>query len=162
MPSASAAFTSARCLISARTASRFPCFTASMTPAPPAASRLAAQTAATRMTHRTRILRSPSEVHGTGAQTERLDLHTELLPYPEHEVGERGLLRCLDVAISLDASRMAADEQRRHVEPQVVVALAHAAAPDDERMIEQRAVPVRGGTKTIDEFREQHHVPGVQ
>ena len=42
------------------------------------------------------------------------------------------------------------------------VPVAHPAAVDDERVIEERTVAVRRRLQSLEEFREERHVIGVQ
>ena len=63
----------------------------------------------------------------------------------DHQVRERCALRHLDVAVALVRARAAADEQRRQVLVIVHVAVGHAAAVEEQRVIEQAAVAVGRG-----------------
>ena len=62
---------------------------------------------------------------------------------------------------SLDVPAAAAGHERGHVVVPVPHAVAHAAAEDDDGMVEQRAVAVRGGAQFVEEVREHLDVIAV-
>ena len=64
-------------------------------------------------------------------------------------------------AIALQPAGGAADQQDRQVVVRVQVAVAHAAAVEEHRVIEQVAVAVRGRLQLLEEDREQVEVVHV-
>ena len=53
---------------------------------------------------------------------------------------------------------VAADQDVRHVVVHVLVRVAHVAAVQQQRMIEQRAVAIVGVSQFVDEVRQHLHV----
>src|SRR6185503_1412881 len=78
--------------------------------------------------------------------------------------GNRALLRelaCLDVVAALEAPARVAGEQHRQIQMVVHVAVAHAAAVDEQRVLEQVAVAVGRVLQPLQELGEQAHVVRV-
>ena len=63
----------------------------------------------------------------------------------EQQIRGRLVLLRRDVPIALQATVRAADQDRRRVVPIVLVAIAHPTAPVEQRVIQQRAVPILRG-----------------
>ena len=68
---------------------------------------------------------------------------------------------CLDMSGFLFTGVRAADEDRRRVAAIVLVAVAHAAAPVEQRVIEQVAVAVLRGLQLVEELAELHDLIGA-
>src|SRR4051812_28388451 len=91
------------------------------------------------------------EIDLTGAVAEPLDGQPHLVNERQPEIGERSILRELDVAAPLRLAATAPDEQHRQVVMEVDVAVAHARPVHDERMIQQRAVAIRNRVQLREE-----------
>src|SRR5215831_6508000 len=65
------------------------------------------------------------------------------------------------MASALDPAAGAARDQQRNVERRVAVAVAHAAAEENHRVVEQRTIARRGAGETLEEATEQLDLPGV-
>src|SRR5688572_11292774 len=161
VPSASVALTSARCCESARTVVAFPALTASISRTSPVAAlevRLAQTTRATipaAWVSRMGVLLKRDAALVTA---EVLELDAELLGHADEEIGVRGQRSANDVSAAFHRSSGATDEQRRQQISRVDVSIPHAAAVQDQGVIEQRAVTVRSGAKPLDEFRKQRQM----
>ena len=81
-----------------------------------------------------------------------VDVHTELIRYPEPEVRYRrlGLLQQMTMA----RAGQSADRNQRQRVGGVCVAVAHAGAVKDQRVIEQGAVAIGRALQLLDEFGE--------
>src|SRR5262245_34039014 len=74
------------------------------------------------------------------AVAERLLLHTHLGEHGDEQVGHRRVVLVLQVPSALHLPSRAADDEVRQREMIVGVAVAHVAAVEEQRVIEQRAV----------------------
>src|SRR5436305_7973219 len=97
--------------------------------------------------------REPLERDAAVAEAELVHLAVVLAGDRQQEVREGRFLLLLDVPVALDRPAEAARKQRRDVDARVLVALAHAAAVEDQRVIEQRAVAVGRGLELREELR---------
>jgi hypothetical protein len=78
----------------------------------------------------------PSSGQLARAGAELVDLRARQMRHREQEIRRRLVLLRLHVAIALEPSLRAAHEHRRRIAPIVLVAVAHAAAPVEQRVIE--------------------------
>src|SRR6185503_8395650 len=163
VPSASVAFTSARCFESVRTVAAFPVLTASIRRTSPVAALEVRLAQTTRATIRAAWVSRMGWLKGDAAlvAAEVLELDAERLGHADQEVGIRRQRSANDVSAAFHRSSGATDEQRRQQVRRMDVSIAHAAAVQDQGLIEQRAVTVRSGAKSLDEFRKQRQMVGV-
>lgn len=76
------------------------------------------------------------------------------IEHVEEEIGHGRALGVLDVPTTLDAACAVAGEDRRKVEVFVLVAVGKAAAVEDDRVVEQRALTVASLVELGDEVAE--------
>src|SRR5690606_34725076 len=88
------------------------------------------------------------------ADADLLDLGAGDVGEREQQVRRRLLVVRSDVAVALDLAVRAAEHDGRGVVAVVRVPVRHAAAPVDQRRIEQRAVAVGRGLQLADELGE--------
>ena len=69
---------------------------------------------------------------------------------------------CDDVAVALHAAVCATHQNSRWVAAIVLVAVAHAAAPVEQRVVEQIAVGILGRLQLVEELAELHDLIGAQ
>src|SRR5262244_3419954 len=110
MPSASAAFTLPRCFRSVRTAWVSPALTASMRLAGVAAETVAQIKTLNRKACRARIL--VSNLHGSRADAELVDIAVELVGQGYHQIRNRRFLSSLNVTIAFQLAGSAANQER--------------------------------------------------
>src|SRR6185503_7225446 len=78
-------------------------------------------------------LQPGEQIQAAGAVAELLDLHAELVHQVEREVRQRRPLRIAQVLVALHLQIAPADDDHRDVVVVVRVAVAHAAAVEDDR-----------------------------
>src|SRR5947209_981346 len=98
-------------------------------------------------------------LHFPRAISDLLRLHA----HPVEQCKPQVALRRLDAGIyhvppGLDASIAAAQKETGHIVMQVLIRVAHAAAINDHRVIEQRSVSIPHRFQRLDERRELFHV----
>ena len=76
------------------------------------------------------------DVERPRADPVRVHFRPKLVRQGEGKIGDGRLLWSLKMAIAVQQAGAFANEKRRYVQPRVHVALAHAAAKEDDRMIE--------------------------
>src|SRR5262249_3793469 len=147
-----------------RTAALSPCIAASATSDLPAAPARTMASVATRANVITPAL-SPKPLALLDrskfplAISDRVLADAELVEDRQQQAAGRYRLRRIrDVAVALHASVQPSDEHVRDVVVHVLVRVAHVAAVEHERMIEQRAVAVLCLRETIDQVRQHLHV----
>src|SRR5437867_9168416 len=156
MPSASDAFTPARCFKRARTAGASPALTASMRLTGTAAETVTEIKIPNRKTCRARML--VSNLHGSRADSELVDIAIELVGKRYHQVCDRRFLCSLYVTIALHLAGSSADEECWEIQARVGVAFAHAATIKNQRMIQQGAVAVWRGLQSLQKLCEHRGV----
>src|SRR5262249_34697526 len=109
--------------------------------------------------------RTPSEreqfVDRTLAVGELIEPRAELLEQRQMQVRERRRLRILNVAAALHLSGAAAGDDDRQVDVIVDVRIAHTAAVEHHRVVEQRAAAVRRRLQLLEVVGGQRDVEGV-
>ena len=70
------------------------------------------------------------------------------------EVRERGLGWITEMPAALDVPAAAAHQQCRQVEVEVQVAVADTGTIDEERVVKQRSIPVRGRIELFEKVTE--------
>ena len=83
-------------------------------------------------------------------------LSTVTSTFVEHrdaEIHERRVFRIPDVPAALQLTAGVAGEDDRQLERRVAIAVAHAGAVDEQRVIEQRAVAVGGVAHLLEQTR---------
>src|SRR5262245_36486009 len=98
-------------------------------------------------TCRARIL--VSNLHGSGTDSEPVDLAVKLVAQRYHQVCYRRFLCSLNVTVALQLAGGAANQERGKIQARVSIAFAHAAAIKNQRVIQQRAVPIRCGLQPL-------------
>src|SRR5438132_8244315 len=76
------------------------------------------------------------------AVAERVDRDADLVEHRQDQVRHRRVIRILEMTAALVIAGRASDDEIRQREMVVLVAVAHVAAVEDERVIEERAVAV--------------------
>src|SRR6266508_1797592 len=168
----SRAFTSARCCSRATTAVLSPFFTASISDTSRAAALIA--TTATSITIQRSSRRRMCDLElqfrqvpvaeileRSRAVPERLDRHAHLVHEAHEQIGHRRAFRILQVPSALDLPGAAARHDQWQCRVRMDIAVAQAAAVEDEGMIEQRAVAVGNGAQLVEEFSKQLRVVSV-
>ena len=84
----------------------------------------------------------------------RLQGHAELVDNVDEQVGVRRPGRCLQMAPTLHTRRSSAEHHQGQADRRVNVAVAHAAAVEQHRMIQQRTVTIRCRRKLLHKSRE--------
>src|SRR5262245_60672263 len=102
--------------------------------------------------------RLASNLYSSGTDSKLVDIAIEFVRKRYHEVRDRRFLCRLNVAITLHLTRGAPGQERRQIQSGVRIAFAHAAAVENERMIQQRSVSVWRGLQALQELRKQGHV----
>ena len=95
------------------------------------------------------------------AVSEGVETDADFFEECQVKVGERRGLGVLNVAASFELARRAAGDQDRQVDMVVDVGVAHAAAIEQEHMVEQRAVAFGRGFELLEEISEERDVEGV-
>src|SRR5581483_4931417 len=93
-----------------------------------------------------------------GAITQALDLDPGLVQHGQQHVGHGSVIGLADMLAALHRPGAAAQNQRRQREMVMRVAVAHVAAVQNERMIEQGPIPVLDAVEFFEEFREQRQM----
>ena len=88
-------------------------------------------------------------------------MHADLVQQRQVQVGERRRVVEADVPSTLELRAAAARDHDRQVRVIVDVGVAHAAAQQVQRVIQQRAVAVGRRRQLLDQVGEQRHVVGV-
>src|SRR5439155_8479875 len=83
------------------------------------------------------------------AVTERLHRNADLVEHRQQKVRHRCVIRILEVTAALMLARCTANDEVWQREMIVHVAVAHVAAEEQQRMVEQRAVPIRNGPQLL-------------
>ena len=94
-------------------------------------------------------------IHLAPAVGERVEPDAHLVEQRQVQVGQRRRLGEADVAAASHSARGAAGDEDRQVVVVVQVGVAHAAAVQEERMVQQRAVAFRRGPQLGEELGEQ-------
>src|SRR6185503_1046329 len=104
-----------------------------------------------------------SDVHCPGAVAERFYLNVRLVQKREMQIRERNLLARTgtDVAAALEATHAAAREQYRKRVVVVDVAIAHATAPHQNGVVEQRVFTVRRLPHLLQQIAEESDVVAI-
>src|SRR5258706_2777133 len=97
---------------------------------------------------------SASEIQPARAGSEAFELRAGDVRHGKQQVGCRLFILRDDVAVALQAAVRAADDDSRRVGAVVLIAVAHAAAPVEHRVIEQCAVAVFRVLQLLEEFGE--------
>ena len=100
------------------------------------------------------------EIHSSRARAELVDFGAGEMRHRQQQVRRRLFFRD-DVAVAFQAAVRAADQHRRRVAAIVQVAVAHAAAPVEQRVVEQVAVAVLGGLQLLEELGELDDLIGA-
>ena len=98
------------------------------------------------------------DIDSPGALAEFVGVDAGLVHQRNHQVRERRALCHPDVTISLVLPCAAADEQRRQVLVIVLVAVGHAAAVQEQRVIQQVPVAVWCRLQLVQELCEEIEV----
>src|SRR5437867_8808540 len=168
MPSTSSAFTSTRCFRNERAAalSRFLTAVTSRTslaaPAWAAAIRAARQNPntclkrmLTQLRDRPNARRGALQLDPSRALAEVVGWHAGLVQHRDHEIRQRRARLHFHVAVPLEPARAAADQQDRQVVVRVLVPVAHAAAVEERRVIQEVAVAVGRRPEPLEEAGEE-------
>src|SRR3954469_2307372 len=97
----------------------------------------------------------PSERDDARAVAELLLLEIHLRQQADEEVGHRRVLRRANVLAALVLAAATTRDEDRKVGVIVLIAVAEAAAVEDERMIQQGAVAVGRLLQLVQEVREE-------
>src|SRR5262245_31187607 len=89
---------------------------------------------------RARIL--VSNLHGSRADAELVDIAVELVGQGYHQIRNRRFLSSLNVTIAFQLAGSAANQERGEIQARVGIAFAHTATVKNQRMIQQRTVSV--------------------
>src|SRR4029453_5474727 len=102
---------------------------------------------------RRNVVSSPSDLKGDAAfvATETLESDVECLGHTDQQIRVGSQRSGNDMPIALDRSARRADEQRWQQVGGVYIAIAHAAAIEKQRVIEQRSIAIRSGAELLDE-----------
>ena len=93
--------------------------------------------------------------------TKRVQMHAHLVEQRQVEIRQRRRILESDVPAALEARASPAGHHDRQVRVIVDVGIAHAAAQQIERVVEQRAVAIGRRLQLLDQIREQRHVVRV-
>ena len=93
---------------------------------------------------------------GEGVETD-----ADFFEQREVEIGQRRGFGIFDVTAALDPAGAAAGDDNRQIDVVVHVRIAHAAAVQNQRVIQQRPLAIRRRVETLQELAEQLHVVGV-
>ena len=91
----------------------------------------------------------------------RLDRHAGAVQDREHEVRDGRVIGVTHVRTPVQRTGAAANHGIRDVEMAVLIAVAHVAAEEQDRVVEHRAIAVGHLGKLADELREHARVVGL-
>src|SRR5258708_2487999 len=177
-PSPWAAFTSAFCFSRERTASLSFCMTASASRVSPVAAKSSAAIQSPPIMLLDNICpptqlpaRKPaagtiacptSNGYLTVTVTERFDIHAQLVQHGQRNIRHRSGVRTAYMQIAFQLSIGVAGQENRHALVVVNIAVAHGAAIQNHRMVQQIAVTVRRVLQLLQEVRQQADMVAVE
>src|SRR5438105_1155271 len=95
------------------------------------------------------------KLNSSRAVAEMIRRHSGFLDHPDEQIRKRRRQRSLHVPVALKPPRGSPGNHSRKYIVTVNISVAHAAAVQNHRMIEQIAIAIRRGPQLFEELREQ-------